>query len=232
MSFPNIFTVSSGELGALSPESAVNLFRELLWAEAAALGIGKHQINVPSAITVTDGGIDAEVEGALVPVGRGQGLIRPGLTRYQIKTGNFSIGERNYVDRILFTPSSLRKGAQRKLQPRVQSCLDRDGTLVVVLFGWDKPEIKDGQIVGVFADAVAPQGTVVARLDQQGPVRLPCNAPVTPSAPAQRPCSLAAGAPFVTSAHRLQGSGSRPPAAEVVVHGPCCLTTVPWGATL
>ncbi len=154
MSFPNIFTVSSGELGALSPESAVNLFRELLWAEAAALGIGKHQINVPSAITVTDGGIDAEVEGALVPVGRGQGLIRPGLTRYQIKTGNFSIGERNYVDRILFTPSSLRKGAQRKLQPRVQSCLDRDGTLVVVLFGWDKPEIKDGQIVGVFADAL------------------------------------------------------------------------------
>ncbi len=86
-------------------------------------------------------------------------------------------------------------------------------------------------IMWVNSIPVAPQGTVVARLDQQGPVRLPCNAPVTPSAPAQRPCSLAAGAPFVTSAHRLHGSGSRPPAAEVVVHGPCCLTTVPWGAT-
>ncbi len=98
----------------------------------------------------------------------------------------------------------------------------------------DETDLADRWIVNIpigFYREVAPQGTVVARLDQQGPVRLPCNAPVTPSAPAQRPCSLAAGAPFVTSAHRLHGSGSRPPAAEVVVHGPCCLTTVPWGAT-
>ena len=31
-------------------------FRELLWAEATTLGIEKNLINVPSAITVADGG--------------------------------------------------------------------------------------------------------------------------------------------------------------------------------
>ncbi len=57
---------------------------------------------------------------------------------------------------------------------------------------------------------VAPQGTVVARLGQEGPVRLPCNAPVMPSAPAQRHGFLAAGAPLVIPAHRLPWLGVTP----------------------
>ena len=83
-----IFTVKNDDLERLSPEEAVDLFRELLWAEATALGLGKNLINVPTAITVADGGIDAEVRDAQV-VG-GQGIIKQGLTRYQIKTGDFS----------------------------------------------------------------------------------------------------------------------------------------------
>ena len=58
----SIFTVQNEQLQNLDPNSAVDLFRELLWAEATATGIGKNLINVPSAITVADGGIDAEVE--------------------------------------------------------------------------------------------------------------------------------------------------------------------------
>ena len=71
----------------------MDLFRELLWAEATATGIGKNLISVPSAITVADGGIDADVTDA-EPQG-GQGLIKEGMTRYQIKTGSFSL--RNYL---------------------------------------------------------------------------------------------------------------------------------------
>ena len=66
MSTDTILTVKNEHLELFSPEEAVNFFRELLWAEATSLGIGKTLINVPSAITVADGGIDAEVRDVLL----------------------------------------------------------------------------------------------------------------------------------------------------------------------
>jgi hypothetical protein len=80
MNMDTIFTVENGDLERLSPQGAVDFFRELVWAEATVLGIGKNLINVPSAITVADGGIDAEVQN--VPVSGGHGIIKQGLTRY------------------------------------------------------------------------------------------------------------------------------------------------------
>jgi len=137
-----IFTVTNPDLERLSPEQAVDIFRELLWAEAATLGIGKNLINVPSAITVADGGIDAEVKNA--EANGGQGIIKKGLTRYQIKTGEFSLRGESNIKRILL------KDTAAELKPRVKSCLDKNGTLVVILFGWDDPETKDDQIIGKF----------------------------------------------------------------------------------
>ncbi|MBI2854573.1 MAG: hypothetical protein HYX87_06605 [Chloroflexi bacterium] len=133
-----IFTVHNTDLERLSAEQAVDLFRELLWAEATTTGIAKNLINVPSAITVQDGGVDAEVQNA--PIAGGQGLIKQGLTRYQIKTGSFSLSGDAHVKDILF-----RKDAT-DLKPRIKSCLDIGGTLVVVLFGWDNPETQDTQV--------------------------------------------------------------------------------------
>jgi hypothetical protein len=100
---------------------------------------------VPSAINYADGGIDAEVRE--VPIEGGQGLIRSGDTRYQIKTGNFRLIEQENINKILFTPRSLRRGATRELQPRVKSCFDKSGTLALVLFGWDEPETTDDQVL-------------------------------------------------------------------------------------
>ncbi len=80
-----IFTVTIEHLKRLSPEEAVDFFRELLWAEATTLGIGKSLINVPTAITVADGGIDAEVRNAGV-VGR-QGIY--GRHEEQLRRGEF-----------------------------------------------------------------------------------------------------------------------------------------------
>ncbi len=132
-----IFTVRNEDLGQLSADRAVDLFRELLWAEATATGVGKNLINVPSAITVADGGIDAEVTGA-EPQG-GQGLIRQGMTRYQIKTGRFSLSGNSDINAILFQSGSS------DLKPRVKSCLDAGGTLIAVLFGSDNPDPEDNQ---------------------------------------------------------------------------------------
>ena len=141
-----IFTVRSEDLGLLSADRAVELFRELLWAEATATGIGKNLINVPSAITVADGGIDAEVVDA-EPQG-GQGVIKQGLTRYQLKTGTFSLSGSSHINEILFRAGSA------ELRPRVKSCLDAGGTLVVVLFGSDNPETKDDQVRLKFLQAL------------------------------------------------------------------------------
>jgi hypothetical protein len=135
MSTDTLLTVKNEHLELFSAEGAVDFFRELLWAEATSLGIGKNLINVPSAITVADGGIDAEVRDA--QVSGGQGIIKPGLTRYQIKTGDFIVSQDGYIREILFKEKS------KELKARVKSCLDNDGTLVVVLFGWDNPERED-----------------------------------------------------------------------------------------
>lgn len=135
-----IFTINSRDLRILSSERAVDIFRELLWAEATALGVGKHLINVPTAITVSDGGIDAEVRD--VVVSGGQGIIRPGLTSYQIKTGNYSLKKHSNIQKILFTPRSIRAKSY-ELEPKVKACLDKNGTLIIVLFGWDDPDRHD-----------------------------------------------------------------------------------------
>ena len=132
-----IFSVRNEHLESFTPDEAVDLFRELLWAEATATGIGINLISVPSAITVADGGIDAEVvEGQ--PQG-GQGLIKTGLTRYQIKTGSFSLSGTADIKDVLF------RDGTSMLKPRIKSCLDSDGTLVVVLFGSDNPDTSDDQ---------------------------------------------------------------------------------------
>lgn len=141
-----IFTVKKEDLARLSPEEAVDFFRELLWAEATALGIGKNLIDVPSAITVADGGIDAEVRDVLVD--GAQGLIKPGLTRYQIKTGDFSLRGNTGIDSILCGEKS------KALRPKIKSCIAQEGTFVVVLFGSDKPDITDEKLRDKLRDRI------------------------------------------------------------------------------
>lgn len=136
------FTVENYDLERLTPSQAVDFFSELLWAEASLLGIGKNLINIPSAINVRDGGIDAEVKD--VPIQRGQGIIKKGLTCYQIKTGLFKISQNKKIKEILF------KKGNKELHPKVKYCLDKGGTLIVVLFGWDNPQEKENQIENRF----------------------------------------------------------------------------------
>jgi len=133
----SIFTLRNEDLSHLNPEGAVAFFRQLLWAEAHASGIARTLIDVPGAITVADGGIDAEVAG--VERDSLQGIIKQGLNRYQIKSGSFTPNTSG-IKEILLTDTDA-------LKPRIQSCLERDGRLVVVFFGWDNPDRVDEQSI-------------------------------------------------------------------------------------
>lgn len=136
---PSIFSVTNRDLDQLTEQAAVDIFRDLLFAEASTLGIGKNLVNVPSAITVADGGIDAEVKD--VEFEGGQGIIKKGLTRYQIKTGDYSPNRQENIKGILY------KEGLTELKPRVKACFENKGTFILVLFGWDDPETEDNQII-------------------------------------------------------------------------------------
>jgi len=140
-----IFSVTGNDLSQLSPELAVDIFRELLWAEATTIGVAKSLINVPSAITVADGGIDAEVRDA--KISGGQGIIKDGLTRYQIKAGDFALDDSHIKD-ILFIKDKT------ELKPRIKTCLDKNGVLVIVFFAWDGPDRTDDQCRNKFIEVL------------------------------------------------------------------------------
>jgi hypothetical protein len=133
------FDVKTDDLIQIDPGQAVDLFRQLLVIEAGIAGIPVTGVNVPGAINVADGGIDADVSG-LANVSLPAGLISEGSTCYQIKTGAFSASTPSDIRSLLVQPK-FAKGDQRRtkaeLQPRVLSCFEKGGTFAVVLFGLD-----------------------------------------------------------------------------------------------
>lgn len=150
---PMAFRVTSQELKNLPPAQAVSVLHDVLVAEAKLMRIPLTGVNVPAAITTRDGGVDAEVTCAINALGN-NGVIRSGITCYQVKTGDFSISSQRDIKAILLRPSSRTK---RKLTPpdlndRVKDCLDKNGTLVVALFGSDAVNRKANASEDAFRD--------------------------------------------------------------------------------
>src|SRR5256885_9709943 len=134
MAVETILAVRKKDLSQLTPEQAVSIFRELLWAEAGLSGIPKNCVSVPGDIYDSDGGIDAEVKDS--PSECKQGIIKAGLTAYQINTGKSDLNKRTTLKVILFKKNS------NELKPEVQKCLDSNGTFIIVHFGWDGANAK------------------------------------------------------------------------------------------
>src|SRR5262245_29545198 len=132
-----IATVEPKLLTLLNPEEAVDLFRDLLWAESWRQGISVLKVSVPSNITAADGGIDAEV-GDMPST---EGLLSQGLTAYQIKTVDFAAHQDAKVKELLCKTDSY------ELKERVASCLSNDGTFVIVLFGSDNPNTTEDDAI-------------------------------------------------------------------------------------
>ena len=141
-----LFQVRSENLDHLGPDKSVELIRKLVWADATASGIGKAIVNIPTAITVGDGGIDGEV-GEIEQDSKYK-IIRKGITRYQIKSGKFTLCESD-IRSILF------KNNSSELKERIKHCLDSKGTLVIVFTGWDNPDQIEEQASNRFKEKLA-----------------------------------------------------------------------------
>ena len=140
--------IGGEDLGRLSPEAAVGFFADLLRAEAASSGMPLAGIRAPLSTSAPDGGVDIAVrapDGAGGPDGGvdiavrapdgagGRGLIAPGLTCYQVKSGrNVRFGRTGW-GRLLCS------GNREKLPHKIESCIGEGGTFAMVLFGVDKP---------------------------------------------------------------------------------------------
>ena len=163
----SFFDVTPVELDQLGSEPAVAVLREMLWAEANTLGVPISQVDVPFAVTTSDGGIDAIVNGT--PQGPGNGLIFAPRTTYQVKAGAFSLNATSLgtIEELLISPSAItaRKANGRKpgdtfhtadhISPRVRACLDAGGTFVVMLFGNDSIDTEEDATEGAIRDFLA-----------------------------------------------------------------------------
>lgn len=97
----SIFAIDQAVLGRLSPTSAVEAFRDLLWARAMERRIPTTRISISSSVCTADGGIDASILDDGGPSVDDDELLTGG-TRFQIKTGNFSPWQASEIKRELF----------------------------------------------------------------------------------------------------------------------------------
>jgi hypothetical protein len=153
---PTAFHVTPEELKNLPPAQAVGTLQDVLVAEAKLLGIPLTGVNVPLAITTRDGGVDAEVSCPIASIGH-NGVLRPGFTCYQVKTGDFSLASLTDIKAVLLRPSSRRKRkfTAADLNDRVKDCLDRNGNLIVALFGSEAVNRKANATEDAFRNFLA-----------------------------------------------------------------------------
>ncbi len=144
MSIETIFTVKNEDLDRLNPDTAVEFFQKLLWAEARRLGIELSKINISRRVNVKDGGIDATVDET--PIAAGLGIIKVGKTSYQIKSGK----TKSNIKNELFSKEELKEG--------IRACLNPENTYVLVCTGIDLVDSERAEIVSEIKEYLKPHG--------------------------------------------------------------------------
>lgn len=142
--FPiTILTVLNEDLGRLTPAAAVELLRDLLWADARRVGIPTTSINVSAWVDVPDGGIDASISAD--PAEFKGSALTSGRLGFQVKAGTaFQPWQESPLRVELFrdkTPNKTNLGAS------VRACLDDNGTYVLVCTGVDLTDAQQRQAV-------------------------------------------------------------------------------------
>lgn len=107
------FDVTPEDLGLLDSALAVDVLREMVWAEVHNIGIPITETDIPFSITSADGGIDAEV--SVAPKTLGNGLIFAPKTFYQVKTGKFALTASSdaLIEKLLLKPAAIEVRKQR-----------------------------------------------------------------------------------------------------------------------
>lgn len=132
MSTPNIFSVAREHLGRLDATEAVEFIADLLWAEARRIGLAVTSVSISLRINVPDGGVDAEVQAGST----GGAFIRPGVTAYQVKAGEFEAWQDSKIRQELFGQNAKIPSASA-LGNAVAACLAKGGSYVMVCTGMD-----------------------------------------------------------------------------------------------
>lgn len=128
-----IFTVTPQDIGGLDAKRAVDLIADLLWAETRRLGLPTTRVRVSRRITVPDGGVDASVADATDHWP--DSFLFGSLTVFQIKTGaDFKPWRKAALKKELFGTKSPSNAA---LAESVRTCLETDGTYIIVCTGTD-----------------------------------------------------------------------------------------------
>ena len=170
----SIFAPTPSQLGQLGSQEGPNLFLRLLRCEAIANGLSPKDVVLSSNINAPDSGIDAKVENSPIS----GFLLAKGSTYYQIKTGPaFKPWQPSALKKELLGKSGAFPSKQR-LGSEVRTCLEQDGTYVLVTFGHDLLPIQHSQAATHLADLfkecgytnpkvrVYGQGQLVGELDK------------------------------------------------------------------
>ena len=171
---PSTFAPHPSELGQLNSEQGPSLFLRLLRCEAIANGLSPKDVVLSSNSNAPDGGIDAKVDNSPTS----NSLLAKGSTYYQIKTGSgFNPWQPGDLKKELFGKSNAFP-SKKHLGKAIKTCLDRNGTYVLVTLGHDLSPHRHtkavNQLTELFHDcdyaepkvAVYGQGQIAGELEK------------------------------------------------------------------
>ena len=132
-SAPSTFAPDPSVLGRLDSKQGTSLFLKLLRCAASTNGLSPKDVVLSSNSNAPDGGIDAKVDNSPTS----DSLLAKGSTYYQIKTGpGFKPWQPSTLKKELFGKSEIIP-SKKRLGDEVKTCLDQNGTYVLVTLGHD-----------------------------------------------------------------------------------------------
>ena len=148
MILDTVLTVTPADLSRLSPDDAVRFTAELLWAEAARVGLPITSVNISFRIDVPDGGVDAAVNVDTPPA---SGILRGGKNVLQVKAGNFKPWQESQIRVELFGKGPV---SRESLGQPVRDCMDSDGQYVLLCTGVDLTAAQSDKTATLLTDAL------------------------------------------------------------------------------
>lgn len=128
-----VFSLGNDVFEGLNAISATKAFRNLLWCEARRVGMSPHKVVISLSANVSDGGIDARVDGAPDT----DSVLVSDVNYFQIKTGQgFKPWQISSLKKELFGNFRV-SPTSKTLAPEVRECLRSHGRYVIVTFGYD-----------------------------------------------------------------------------------------------
>ena len=147
MTFDTIFTVRDEYISRLDPDDAVRFTAELLWAEAARLGLPSTAVSISVRINVPDGGVDASIDVDTPP---DSSMLRRGRNVFQIKAGDFKPWQESQIRNELL---GKRPVSRDSLGQPVRDCMDAGGQYVLLCTGVDLTPQQRDEAVSILRQA-------------------------------------------------------------------------------